>query len=249
MGSEIRNVEYDAVLDSYYHLGEEGQRIYVWIGDITEVKMNQSITQGDQDLYRKLFSNQPSKEDLKIYNDTFGTGSEVFDILKSPIQPKSPNSGLYQNTNYLEFVRAKKELYKKIEEGGNVVSLYKQRLRAILTEQNSIVAQMRQVASVQSNATLFTVIAATSQLLNIKVPGLGSAASSAIVTAGQIAENAKDNIRVQLLNEDLIYLERERLAIEDYLRKESPGINPMYYIIGGLVVVILFIIVRKRFIK
>lgn len=245
MGSEIRIVEYDAVLDSYYYLNQEGQRVYVWIGDNTDVKMNESITLSDKELYKKLFSNQPTKE----YNDTFGLGSEVFDILKSPIQPKSPNSGLYQDTNYLEFVRAKKELYKKIEEGGNIVSLYKQRLRAILTEQNSIVAQMRQVASVQSNATLFTVIAATSQLLNIKVPGLGSAASSAIVTAGQIAENAKDNIRVQLLNEDLIYLERERLAIEDYLRKESPGINPMYYVFGILVLLILFIIIRKKLLK
>ncbi|MFN3588185.1 MAG: hypothetical protein ACK4UP_02315 [Spirosomataceae bacterium] len=244
--SGTNEIFFDSVLGWYYTFNELGQRVYLTSNSANSSGGN---FQFDEFIIPKIVEN-PDEFDNPTVAKLLDASDVVLDILKNPIVPKSPVSGLYESKEYFDTVRTKKEQYRKINQNVDAVNLYKRRLGDIVLQQNKL---LRQIKEIEGSSSGFSAIASIFQTASaVLLPGSGQIGAASIQAVATIAEQRRDNPKLTNLADDFLYLQKEKEAIEKQILSSDATSGDktwLYALIGLGIIVVLFILFRKRWLR
>ena len=240
-------IRFDAQLNAYFYFNELGQRVYV--------SSQAALSWGthpihDGSVIPKVAEN-PAEFDQPTAGEMRDPFEVILDILGNPIVAKAPVAGLYETKEYLDSIKTKRDQYRSINQGNQVLQLYQKRVQDILLQQSKLVVVINEVAKTSSALGAITPI--FSVALNFLAPGSGKIASSSLQAVSNLAESKKDNIKIRNLTEDFLYLEKERAAIESKIQSSDVGegqsSNLPIILISIGVLVVGYLILRKRWLR
>jgi hypothetical protein len=197
---------YDSAANAYYYIDTLGKKIYDY-----------SAGQNPQ---TDIFI---GKNILETPNYDFS--ESIKDILGNQIYPKTPEVGLYDTKDYFDLLTKTRKQYAAFwasQTDTERIAALEQRATDIVAEEGRIInlLSIAQKAKTTDNVIINTV----SLVASIFGGGGGKASGVAVQTAIRFAQSQTTDRRINLLGEDLKYIDAEYAAIKAYFDERNASL-------------------------
>lgn len=201
------DLKYDSEQKAYYYIDTLGRKIY-------DYSKGQNI-QADAFIGDSI---------TETPNYDFKEG--INDILGNPITPKTPEAGLYDTKNYFDLLTNTRKQYKAFWGATNLndkVKALEERATDIVSEEGRLInlLAIAQKAKATDNAIINTISLAASLFGGTT----GKAAAISVKTAVKFAQSQTTDKRIQLVGQDLEYINTEYDAIKAYFDQEKVSLK------------------------
>lgn len=146
----------------------------------------------------------------------------IVDILGNPIVPKKPQAGQYTTKAYFDLLTKTRKQYKEFKTAATESA----KIKILEARANDIVSEEGRMLNLlgladKAKATNNTVVSVVSIAGTIFGGGLGKKASTVVNKAVQYAQSQTTDKRIQLIGEDLKYIDSEYDAIKTYFDQRN----------------------------